>query len=201
SAGVQPPLVVSPDGARVAFVSDVFPACTTEECNRSTREALEKDPVKVRVLTALPFRHWDEWRTNIRHHVFVADVASGETRDVTPGDFDSPPHFYEDAAITFSPDSRTLLFVSNREGRDREMWTTNQDVWVVPVAGGEARKVTRNPAADVQPAYSPDGKILATRSQRRAGFEADRWYLDLHDSTSGTTRTLFESTDLSVEDF
>jgi dipeptidyl aminopeptidase/acylaminoacyl peptidase len=201
SAGVQPPLVVSPDGKTVAFVSDVYPQCHDDECNRRTREALEKDPVKVRVLTGLPYRHWDEWRTNIRHHVFVADIDSGDTRDVTPGDFDSPPHFYEDNAITFSPDSHSVAFVSNRDGRDREMLTTNQDVWLVPVTGGEPKKVTTNPAADNQPTFSPDGKILAIRAQRRAGFESDRWYLDLHDQTTGMKRTLFESPDLSVEDF
>src|SRR5207249_3665014 len=85
---------ISPDGKQVAFVSDVYPQCKDEECNIRTRAALEKDPVKVRLLTGLPFRHWDEWRTNIRHHVFVADLDTGEARDVTLGDYDSPPHFY-----------------------------------------------------------------------------------------------------------
>jgi dipeptidyl aminopeptidase/acylaminoacyl peptidase len=165
------------------------------------REAQEKDPVKVRVLTGLPFRHWDEWRNNVRHHIFVTDIDTGETRDVTPGDFDSPPHFYEDAGITFSPDSRSVAFVSNREGHDKEMMGTNHDVWVVPVSGGDAKRITTNPAADDQPTYSPDGKLLAIRSQRRAGFESDRWYLDLYDQTTGMKRTLFETPDLSVEDF
>src|SRR5206468_22765 len=103
SAGVQPPVVISPDGKKVAFVSDVHPECSDEECNRRMREELEKNPVKVRVLTGLPFRHWDEWRTNIRHHIFIADIGTGDTRDVTPGDFDAPPHFYEDGTLTFSP--------------------------------------------------------------------------------------------------
>ena len=87
------------------------------------------------------FRHWDEWRVGVRHHVFVAD-ASGrdEPVDVTPGDFDSPPHFYEDGGIAFSPDGKELAFVSNREGGDREAWTTNKDVWIVPVTGGEAKE-------------------------------------------------------------
>jgi len=201
SAGVQPPLIVSPDGSKVAFVSDAFPECRDEECNRRTRESAEKDPVKVRVLTALPFRHWDEWRINVRHHVFVADLANGDTRDVTPGDFDSPPHFYEDGAITFSPDSRSIVFVSNREGRDREMMNTNRDVWLVSVTGGEPKKLTMNAAADNQPLFSPDGKILAMLSQRRAGFESDRWYLDLYDQETGSKRTLFETTDLSVDEF
>ena len=204
SGGVQSPLVVSPDGRRVAFVSDVYPPCADEDCNRRARETIEHDPVKMRRLTRLPFRHWDEWRETVRHHVFVADVdapGSAAARDVTPGDFDSPPHFYEDGAIAFSPDNRTLAFVSNREGRDREMWSTNQDVWLVPIAGGDARKATANAAADVQPTFSPDGKLLAVRSQRRAGFESDRWYLDVYDQSTGAKRTVFESPDLSVGDF
>ena len=58
---------------------------------------------------------------------------------MTPGDFDSPPYFYEDAAIAFSPDGSQLAFVSNRDGNDVESWTTNKDVWIVPVAGGTAK--------------------------------------------------------------
>ncbi|OLD21124.1 MAG: hypothetical protein AUI91_05100 [Acidobacteria bacterium 13_1_40CM_3_56_11] len=200
SGGVQPPLVMSPDGKRVAFVSDVYPQCKDEECNRHTREALEKDPVKVRLLTGLPFRHWDEWRTNIRHHVFVADLDTGEARDVTPGDYDSPPHFYEDGGIAFAPDSRTIAFVSNRDGRDREMMSTNRDVWLVPVMGGEPKKITANPAADNQPVFSPDGTLLAVSAQRRPGFESDRWYIDLYNLATGSKRTLFESPDISVEE-
>lgn len=201
SGGVQPPVVVSADGKKVAFVSDVYPQCSDEDCNKQTREAFEKDPVKMRRLTGLPYRHWDEWRENVRHHVFVADIDGGQTRDITPGDFDSPPHFYEDNAIAFSPDSRMVAFVSNREGKDREMWTTNQDVWLAPVAGGELKRITTNPAADVQPTFSPDGKSLAIRSQRRPGFESDRWYLDVYDQITSGKHTVFDTPDLSVDDF
>ena len=201
SGGVQPPLVVSPDGAKVVFVSDVYPPCADEACNARTREAIEKDPVKMRRLTRLPFRHWDEWRENVRHHVFVADIAGGGARDLTPGDFDSPPHFYEDDAIAFAPDGREIAFVSKREGPDREMWSTNHDVWTVPVAGGAVTKITTNPAADMQPTFSPDGTLLAVRAQRRAGDESDRWYLDVYTRASGAKRTLFELPDLSVADF
>jgi dipeptidyl aminopeptidase/acylaminoacyl peptidase len=201
SGGVQGPLVVSHDGRKVAFVSDVYPECKDEECNKHAREAAEKDPVKVRVLTSLPYRHWDEWRTHIRHHIFVADLDGGEIRDATPGDFDSPPHFDEDGSITFSPDGRSIVFVSNREGKDKEMMSTNRDVWQVPITGGELKKITTNPAADQQPAFSPDGKLLAIKSQRRAGFESDRWYLDLYDQATHMKRTLFESPDLSVDEF
>src|SRR4029450_10805785 len=140
-AGVQPPMVVSPDGSAVAFVSDVKQGDDT--------------PSNVHHLTRLLFRHWDEWRDNVRHHVFVAAMAGGEPRDLTPGDFDSPPTQQEDAALAFTPDSKELVFVSNRDGIDKEAFSTNNDIWSVPVAGGPgtggaARRVKTNPAARVR---------------------------------------------------
>jgi dipeptidyl aminopeptidase/acylaminoacyl peptidase len=151
SGGVQPPLVFSPDSSMVAFVTDVYPDCKDDACNRARREAEEKDPVKVHVLTRLLYRHWDEWREGVRHHVFVAatsGTAAGVARDLTPGDFDSPPGQQEDGSIAFTPDNQALAFVSNRDGNDREAWSTNSDVWLVPLAGGTASKITSNPAAD-----------------------------------------------------
>ncbi len=201
SAGVQPPLVFAPDSRHLAFVSDVFRDCRDEVCNKSRAEAADKDPVKARRLTELMYRHWNEWRQTARHHVFVAELASGETRDVTPGDFDAPPHNYEDGAIAFSADSTQIAFVSKREGKDVEAWSTNMDVWLTPVAGGDIKKVTPNPAADQTPVFSPDGRSLVVRSQRRAGFEADRVYLDVYDLQNGARRTVFTTPDLSVDEF
>jgi dipeptidyl aminopeptidase/acylaminoacyl peptidase len=199
--GVQPPLVISADGTKVAFVSDVYPECRDEACNETRKEEADKNPVKAHRITRLFYRHWDEWRENIRHHVFVADVASKKAMDLTPGDYDSPPTQQEDHAIAFSPDGRELAFVSNREGSDREAWTTNNDIFVVPVTGGEPRKLTANPAADVHPAYSRDGRTIYVRAQRRPGFESDRWYLDAYDRASGKKTTLFEAPDISVDDY
>jgi dipeptidyl aminopeptidase/acylaminoacyl peptidase len=199
--GVQAPLIISADGNRVAFVSDVYPECRDEACNKEKKEADDKNPVKAHRITRLFYRHWDEWREKVRHHVFVADVTSKKVTDLTPGDFDSPPTQQEDHAIAFSPDGREIAFVSNREARDREAWTTNNDVFVVPVGGGEPRKLTTNPAADVHPTFSRDGRTIYVRAQRRPGFESDRWYLDAYDRAGGARRTLFETPDLSVDDY
>jgi len=205
--GVQAPLAISADGSKIAYVSDVYPECPDLDCTKKRADEAEKNPVKMYRLTRLLFRHWAEWRHNIRHHVFVTDIELGKTVDVTPGDFDSPPYFQEDAGIAFSPDGTEIAFVSNREGNDREAWTTNNDVWIVPAtgpstelrAGGPAKKLTSNPAADVNPVYSTDGKTIYVRAQRRAGFESDRWYLDAYDRASGTKKTLFDTPDRSVE--
>jgi dipeptidyl aminopeptidase/acylaminoacyl peptidase len=201
SGGVQPPLVVSPDGKKIAFVSDAYPECIDDACNKRMREAAEADPVKVHTLTRLPFRHWNEWWEKVRRHIFITDIATGATRDMTLGDFDSPPHNYEDGAIAFSPDSREIAFVSKHNG-DAEMFTTNHEIWATPVDRvGPVTKVTSNPAADFQPTFTPDGKSLIVRAQRRPGFEADRWYLVVYDRATGARRTVFETPDLSVDDY
>jgi len=187
AAGVQPPMVVSPDGKTIAFVSDVKIGPET--------------PANVHRLTRLLYRHWDEWRDNLRHHIFVVPAKGGDARDLTPGDFDSPPTQQEDAAIAFTPDGTAIAFVSNREGIDKEAWTTNNDVWSVPVGGGSATKLTPNPAADAQPLFTSDGKFLIVRAQRRPNFESDRWYLDVYDRATGSKRTVFTTPDLSVSDF
>jgi dipeptidyl aminopeptidase/acylaminoacyl peptidase len=201
SMGVQPPLVFSGDGSRVAFVSDVYPECADESCNKRKSEEADRNPVKVHRLTRLLYRHWDEWRDNVRHHIFVAQVQGGRATDVTPGDFDSPPVQQEDGAVAFSPDGNEIAFPTSREGGDREAWTTNHDVWVVPSGGGALRKITTNSASDLQPVYSPDGRTLFVRAQRRAGFESDRWYLDAYDRTTGAKRTVFQNPDISVGDY
>lgn len=187
AAGVQPPVVFSPNGAMLAFVSDVKQGPPV--------------PGRAHRITRLLYRHWDEWRHNVRHHVFVVSAAGGEPTDLTPGDFDSPPTQQEAAAIAFTPDGTEVVFVSNRDGQDKEAWSTNKDVWSVPVTGGAARKLTPNPAADVQPRFTPDGRFMIVRAQRRAGFESDRWYLDVYDRASGARRTVFETPDLSVSDY
>jgi dipeptidyl aminopeptidase/acylaminoacyl peptidase len=47
--------------------------------------------------------------------------------------------------------------------------TRNSDVWLVPVAGGEPRRLVSHPKSDTAPRFSPDGKRLAFLSTREGG--------------------------------
>ena len=109
-------------------------------------------------LTRLLYRHWDEWRENVRHHVFVAALTGGEPRDLTPGDFDSPPTQQEDAAIAFTPDGSEVVFVSNRDGIDKESYLDQQRRLVRP------RRRRDGEEADAE----PGGRRAAARSRATA---------------------------------
>ncbi len=55
-------------------------------------------------------------------------------------------------AMAISLDGQWLAYDSNLGG--------NQDIYKIPIAGGEAQQLTRDPADDFQPAWSPDGKEI-----------------------------------------
>jgi len=100
-------------------------------------------------------------------------------RDLTPGDHDVPPfHLGGQDMYAISPDGQELAYTSNID--EVEATSTNNEIFVVPMAGGTPKKISTSRGSDSTPLYSPDGKMIAWRSQARAGFEADKQSLILY---------------------
>src|SRR6059036_2551631 len=205
----------SPDGKNIVFVSAVYPDCnppppgsgaTSDDCNKQRDEELKKSKVKAKIFSRLFYRHWSAFTEFKRSHLFVqsaealvsgagngtaAGTAATTARDLTPGDHDVPPfNLGGQDMYAISPDGQEVAYTSNID--EVEATSTNNEIFVVPISGGTAKKISTSPGADTTPLYSPNGKYLAWRSQARAGFEADKWRLLVQDRQTGK---MFDATD------
>jgi dipeptidyl aminopeptidase/acylaminoacyl peptidase len=192
-------VIWSPDGKYLAFASSVYPDAADDAANKAKSEAAEASKVKARLFNTLLVRHWNAWSDGTRSHVFVVPAAGGGPVDVTPGDFDTPPiALGGNQDYAFSPEGMEIAFVRNIDPAFKKGLGTNNDIFLVPVTGGEIKQVTTNKANDHSPVYSPDGRYLAYLAMARPGFEADKQSLMILDRTTGTTVNLTETLDRSV---
>jgi dipeptidyl aminopeptidase/acylaminoacyl peptidase len=194
-------VIVSPDGKYLLFTSEVFPECGADDaCNQKRLETEKNDPVNARIYTSLLYRHWTGWQAARRSHLLAVPAAGGAPRDLTPGDRDVPPFSLggpDDYAV--SPDGSEVCYSLNADPIPAA--STNSDLYVVSMAGGQSRKITSNPGADGGPMYSPDGKYIAYRAQFRAGYESDRWRLLVLERATGKVVNLTENLDRWVTGF
>jgi len=191
--------ILSPDGKTIALTASVFPSCTDMACNEKAEKDRADNPVKVRVITEMPFRRWDEWVDGKRYHIFVMPAEGGTTTDVTPGDVDSPI-WTEDGTeeVAFSPDSQEICFSRYVEN---EALTGNSDLFVMPVTGGTPKAITTNKSTDRTPLYSPDGRYIAYSATLRPMQESDLVRVFLYDRMTGTHRNLTEAMDRSIDSY
>lgn len=102
--------------------------------------------------------HQDVW--------LVPADGSAPPRPLTEGSMaQDDPRF----APAWSPDGRRIAHFSNRS----DYW--EDDIWVVDVATGEDRQVTRGLMASSTPVWSPDGATIALLGTSKAEY----WYEDL----------------------
>ena len=188
----------SPDGKLFAFSTEVYPECADLKCTADKAAAADASKVKAVIADRLLYRHWSDFKLGKRSHVFVVSSSGGQPKDLTPGDFDAPPFSLGDpVAYDFSPDGKELCFARNTD--KQEALSTNNDLFIVPIAGGEAKRITGgNTGYDSTPRYSPDGKWIAYRSQDRYGYESDRFKLMLYNRQSGASKELTVGFDRNV---
>jgi dipeptidyl aminopeptidase/acylaminoacyl peptidase len=192
----------SPDGRSVLFTSSVYPDCpaiTTadfvagDRCNADRDAAAAASKVKAQIFTHLLYRHWDHYTGLKRSHLFLLSVETGALLDLTPNDpHDIPPFSLEGGGCgcAFAPDSKELAFTENLD--EEPATSVSAKIFTLALTDPAAKPVavSTSQGGNFNPAYSPDGKYLAWRSQERAGYESDKFRLMLYDRGTKTIKEL-----------
>jgi dipeptidyl aminopeptidase/acylaminoacyl peptidase len=93
--------------------------------------------------------------------IWLAPIdGSGPARQFTAGE-------KQDLTPRWSPDGSRLAFVSNRERKAKQLY-------VMPISGGEAKRVTDLAEDVTEPVWSPDGTLLAFSARvRDPGYDEE----------------------------
>jgi dipeptidyl aminopeptidase/acylaminoacyl peptidase len=204
----------SPDGKSIVFTSAVYPDCapittadfdTGNKCNEGRDAVLAASKVKAQIWTQLMYRHWDHFTGDKHTHLFLVSVDGSGMRDLNPGDLrDVPPDYAsieQGCGCDFSPDGKELAFTENFDPVPAV--STHADIFVLDLTDPSSKpvKVSTSAGGNFNPAYSPDGKWLAWRSQARNGYESDLFKLVAYDRVSKTIKDLLPKFDNWVDEF
>jgi dipeptidyl aminopeptidase/acylaminoacyl peptidase len=172
-------IVWSPDATRIAYSVRVRDDAYEEE------EERKRAPRRFKRV----FHKLDSvgWTGDRRKQLFVVDVASGESTQLTSGDF-------ENDGPTWSADGKTIVF----EGLRDEDWDTKlvNRLYAVPADGsGEPRALTGDDGSYSSPAFSPDGARIAYHFTVEDGTYPHHSQIGVMDADGTNTRLLTESLD------
>jgi dipeptidyl aminopeptidase/acylaminoacyl peptidase len=204
----------SPDGQHILFTSDVYPECSagsggaavagTDEdaCDKKRDDAEAQSKVKAKIFTHLLYRHWNAFTGDKRSHLFLASVADGTYRDLNPGDTHDVPPFSlgEPDGWDFSPDSKEIAY-EEKTADDPEL-STNVELFTLELNDPQAKpvKISTSEGGNFTPRYSPDGKWIAWREQKRARYESDRFGLVIFDRGTKAIKDLLPGFDRWVDE-
>jgi dipeptidyl aminopeptidase/acylaminoacyl peptidase len=161
----------SPDGASLAYLA------ADPNAKKPSAEPLVIDRIQYKTRTS--------FSDNRRTHIWIVDVATVKTRQLTFGKND-------EHSIDWSPRGDEIVFCSNREPDPDANW--NNDLAVVRVSDGKVEPLLKTAGNEMAPVWNPDGRSIAYLLTKRALTTIDSVAEDDHvwvlDRKTGQTREL-----------
>ncbi|TDE54944.1 S9 family peptidase [Flavobacterium sp. GT3P67] len=188
---------ISPDGKYIVYNEEV----KIEKIHgKDFYPELEKSDVQI--YDGLNYRHWDTWNEGKYNHVFYKENKEGAVGiDILKGEnFDSPQKpFGGDEDYIWSPDSKSILYVSKKKAGTDYAVSTNTNIFEYNLETGKTiNRTEENLGYDIAPQFSPTGN-LTWLQMKRDGYEADK--NDLIVSFKGMKMNLTANWDGTVDHF
>jgi dipeptidyl aminopeptidase/acylaminoacyl peptidase len=163
---------VSPDGKYILSSQEVK---TENILGKDIYPELKK--ADAYVFDGLNYRHWDTWNNGSYNHVFYAEnKEKAKAIDIMPNEpFDSPQKpFGGDEDYIWSPDSKSIIYVSKKKFGTDYALSTNTDLYEYNIETKTTTNLTEsNKGYDTHPLFSPTGN-LTWLQMKRDGYEADK---------------------------
>ena len=190
----------SPDFKKLLFVSQV----KTVEQTADVYPDLDK--ASGHFHNDLMYKHWDEW-TETAPHPFVAEFDGKQIshiKDLLEGEkYESPMKpFGGIEQLAWSPDGKYIAYTCRKKtGLDYAV-STNSDIYLCDLHSGETRNLTEGMMGyDINPAFSPDGSMIAWQSMERDGYESDQNRLMVMTLANGEKSFVSQAFESSVDQF
>ncbi|MCV9932113.1 S9 family peptidase [Flavobacterium sp. LS1R47] len=182
------------NGGKATEVSDIKTVLTDKNISPDGKFLVYNEEVKIdkvlgkdfypnlnksdaQIYDGLDYRHWDTWNEGKFNHVFYKENKDGATGiDLLKGEnFNSPQKpFGGDEDYIWSPDSKSILYVSKKKAGTQYAISTNTDIYEYNLETGKTINRTEgNLGYDMAPQFSPAGN-LTWLQMKRDGYEADK---------------------------
>lgn len=187
----------SPDEKKILFIGNVKYGKTAVDIYPNL------DKANVYIVDDLMYKHWDEWVTEIPHP-FIADFNGSELSNITDimeGEpFEAPMKpFGGIESFSWSPDSKSLVYVSRKKTGKEYAESTNSDLYLYNLESKKTENLTEGMMGyDTNPVFSPSGDKLAWLSMEHDGYESDMNRIFVMDMATREKTHLTQNWDYTV---
>ena len=117
----------------------------------------------------------------ITSEIYVMDADGGNQQRLTN-------NLTEDQYPSWSPDGKRIAFSARRDGHFEHNLDLTYEIYVMDADGGNQQRLTENRNNDWNSSWSPDGKRIAFRSDRKG--DAVNWDIYVMDADGGNPQNL-----------